>query len=110
MRLCRILVLYAVGQRKLRVREDATTDSSCGCVLTEVGKVLQTLSVVMGGLVIVAVVASLHGEQNASVGTVKIVVVQVLHHQERPPVVLVGRHHNLLIQIHSGLILKGIGE
>lgn len=110
MRLRRVLALYTSWQWKLRVGEHATTDSSSRGVLTKISKVFETLSVIMSRLVVVAIVASLHSEKDARVGTVKVVVVQVLHHQEGPPVVLVGRHHELLVQVHGGLILQGIGE
>lgn len=37
-------------------------------------------------------------EQDAGVGTVQVVVMQVLHHQQRLAVVLVRRHHDVVVQ------------
>lgn len=59
---------------------------------------------------IVAVVASLHGEEDASVGAVEVVVMEVLHHQKGSSVVLVSRHHDLLVQVHGGLVFERVGE
>ena len=59
---------------------------------------------------IIAVVASLHCKENTSIGAIEVIIVQVLHHQKSSPVILMSRHHDLLVKVHSGLIFKRMGE
>ena len=59
---------------------------------------------------IVAIVASLHSKENTGIGAIEVIIVQVLHHQKGSPVVLMSRHHDLLVKVHGGLVLERMGE
>jgi len=61
-------------------------------------KTLPNLSICIGSSVTAAptVPASLHGEQDTRVGTIQVVVVEVLHHQKSAAVVLVCRVHDIV--------------
>jgi hypothetical protein len=48
--------------------------------------------------------ASLHREEDPTVGAVQIVIVQILHHQKCSPVVFMSWHHDLVLHVQGAVI------
>ena len=48
----------------------------------------------------------MHGKQDASVGRVQVVVVEVLHHKQSSPVVLMRRVHDVVVHMQGAIIQR----
>ena len=74
---------------------------------SDIGKVFKALADLgLGGSTVAWVPASLHGEQDASIGRVQIIVVEVLHHKQSAPVVLMRRVHDVVVHMQGAIIQR----